>query len=426
MSVHAGSIIHTGARNVLDRIQSAGLGDVRLNMETIREVGNREVVDKIPGEPDFTFSMESFDTSTALEAMLVGKVGTNPLASGGAPGAADANGTEYDWLDMVGRCINIASPWKNPATGSAGNVIAGHLIPGYYPNRIRYRFGVTDNATQEVELAGGAFYYGEHAPTEDFFTGDGSNDDFATTDPAIRYRRGGAGGTTFRSVFGVLVDGTLQVEGVDYDVSGGSADPGSTATVTFKAGHIPANGARVQFCYFTSAAKAYPQTVHASALVLPGAVRGRNIHVFIDARDGNGFQRVGNVQSAELEGTVDGGENERELGTEDATGRVVNGTDCNGSLTVRSRDADRFFDMLSKVTGLARDEIVGWFNENLVGLQIRIENPKQPGTIIKTLQVKDAKFQPPGTPARVNTATDFVFNFESNTGTFQAVKGTPS
>lgn len=414
MSVHAGSILHVGGQNVIDRIQSAGLGDVRLNMETIREVGNREVVDKVPGEPDFTFTMESLDVSTAQEAFLTGKVGA--AASASAPGAGDADGTAYDWLDMVGRCVNIPSPWKDPDSGSAGVVEAGHLIPGYYPTRIRYRFGVTDNATQEVELAGGSYYYAEAAPREEYFAGDGVEDAFVTADPAIHYRRGGAAGTEFRSIFGVIVDGQLQTEDVDYTVTGGAADPGSAATITFN--DPPEDGADIRVAYFTSAAKAYPQTVHASVVVIPGAVRGRNIHVYING------QKIGSIQSAELEGTVDG-EVERELGTEEPSGRVINGTDARGSLTVRSRDRDRFFDLLEEVTGVARDEVYGWFNENEVDLQIRIENPKAPGTIIKTLHVEDAKFQPPGTPARVNSATDFAFNFESVNGSFKAVKGIP-
>jgi hypothetical protein len=415
MSVHAGSIIHVGGQNVIDRIQSAGLGDVRLNMETVREVGNREVVDKVPGEPDFTFTMESWDVSTSQEAFLIGKLGS--AASASSPGASDPNGTTYDWLDMVGRCVNIPSPWKDPTSGSAGNVEAGHLIPGYYPTRIRYRFGVTDNATQEVELAGGSYYYHESAPREEYWQGTGAQVNFVTTDPAIYYRKGGAAGTLFRSVFGVIVDGQLQTEGVDYTVTGGAADPGSAATITFA--EAPEGGAEIRAAYFTSAAKAYPQTVHAAVTVTPGAVRGRNIHVYINGT------KVGSIQTAELEGTVEG-EVERELGTEDPSGRVVNGTDCRGSLSVRSRDRDRFFDLLQVVTGVARNEVYGWFNENEVDLQIRIENPKAPGTIIKTLWVADAKFQPPGTPARVNTATDFSFNFESVNGSFKAVKGIPA
>src|SRR4051794_28554613 len=178
MSVHAGEILHLGSQTVIDRIQSAGLGDVRLPIETIREVGNREVVDKVPGEPDFTFTMESLDVSTDLMAFLTGR----PVTGSGsaiAPGAADPAHTSYDWLDC--QFVNIVSPWKNPATGSAGVVEAGHLIPGFYARRLRYRFGVTDNATQEVELGGGAFYYAEYEPFEEKATGNGATVAFASS-----------------------------------------------------------------------------------------------------------------------------------------------------------------------------------------------------------------------------------------------------
>jgi hypothetical protein len=130
MSVHAGSILTVGGNNVIDRIQSAGLGDVRVPVETIREVGNRLVVDKIPGEPDFTFTMETLDVSTDVMAWLCGKVGA--LASGSAPGNADPVGTAYSWADCG--YVNVASPWKDPTTGSAGNIEAGHVIPGLLPD----------------------------------------------------------------------------------------------------------------------------------------------------------------------------------------------------------------------------------------------------------------------------------------------------
>jgi hypothetical protein len=409
MSVHAGSILHVGGNNVIDRIQSAGLGDVRLPIETIREVGNREVVDKVPGEPDFTFTMESLNTSTELMAWLTGAWGAGS-ASAQAPGASDPDGTEYDWLDALG-CKNIASPWKDPATGSAGVVEAGHLIPGYYPTRLRYRFGVTDNATQEVELAGGSFFYGEFAPLEERWTGTGVQTAFITTEDTVHYRRGGADGTLFKDVFGVMVDGILMVEDVDYTVSGGD---GSPATITFDV--APDNNADIRAAYFTDAAKAYPQSVHASSVVIPGAVRGRNIHVYVNG------QKIGGIQTAELEATVDG-QVDRELGTEEATSRTINGTDANGTLTIRARDKDAFFDVLSEVTGVDRSEIFGWFNEEVVDLEIGIENPKAPGTLLKTLVIDDAKFQPPGTPARVNAATDFAVQFSSNRGTFRERKG---
>lgn len=415
MSVHAGSILHVAGNNVIDRLQSAGLGDVRLPIDTIREVGNELVVDKIPGEADFTFTLESLDTSTDLMAFLTGAIGAQ--ASGSAPGSADPDGTSYRWEDT--QIVNIVSPWKDASTGSAGVIQAGHIIPGFFPTRTRYRFGVTDNATHEVELSGGSFYYAAHAPVEEYGTGDGVATAFVTSQDVVGHRKGGGAATEYRFVFGVIVDDTLQIEGVDYTVSGGDIDAPAPVTITF--GTAPETGARVRFCYFTSEAVAYPQTVHADAIVVPGAVRGRNIRVYLGS--GGSRQRLASVQSVELEATVDT-EVEREMGSDEIVGRTINGRDCSGSINVRSRDSDAFIALLSKVTGYATDEVFGYFNQGYtIPLTIQITNPKNPATVIKTLAVDDAIFQPPGTPARVNTPTDFSLRFDSQDGTYREVKG---
>lgn len=410
MSIRAGSILHVGGKNVIDRLQSAGLGDVNLPIETIREVGNDQVVDKVIGEPDFTFSMESYDCSTEPMAWLTGKVGAG-VGSAQAPGEADPEGTAYSWLDAAGRALNIISPWKDATSGSAGAVEAGVLIPSYYPIKLSQRYGVTDNSTFTIELGGGSFFYAKAAPEEDYFTGTGAKKGFETNNPTIHYRRGGAEGETFRDVFGVIVDGDLQTEEVDYVVTGGD---GSKATVEFTV--APANGADVRLCYFTSTEKAYPQAVHPAVVVKPGAVRGKNIRIVING------QRIGNGQSFELEASVEG-EVEREMGNEEIIGRVVNGTDVNGTFGVRSKDTDAFFGLLKEITGVEEDEVYGWFNDHTVQLDIEIENPKNPGKLLKTVRVDDAKFQPPGTPARVNQPTDFSVSWSSLNGNFTEFKG---
>jgi hypothetical protein len=415
MSVHAGTIIHVGANNVIDRIQSAGLGDVRVGIDVVREVGNEQIVDKVPQEPDFTFTLESFDVSTELEAFLTGQVGGTGSAS--APGFSDPAGTAYDFADCG--FVNIPSPWKDPKTGSAGVVTAGHLVPGYYPTRFRYQFGVTDNAQQTVELAGGSFYYADAAPVEQFETGDGATTAFPTDSVAVGHRRGGAEGTSFRRVFGVIVDGDLQVPDVDYVETPNTANANAvTATITFTT--APKTGADIRFAYFTTAAESYPQPVHASTITKPAAVRGRNICVYL----GSGGQRakLGSVQSVELEATVES-DVEREFCNEEPVGRTINGRDVTGTVVVRSKNSDVFLAVLSKVTGVPAGEVIGWLNQWAIPLEIQIQNPKNPAQILKTLYVDDAEFQPPGTPARVNTATDFSFAFQSRSGTYQAFKG---
>jgi hypothetical protein len=416
MSVHAGTILTVGGANVLDRLQSAGLGDVRLPIETIREVGNELVVDKIPGEADFTFTMECYTSTSEMLAFLTGKVGA--AASGSPPGGSDPDGTKYRWEDT--QTVNIVSPWKDPTTGSAGTVEAGHIVPGYFPTRVRYRFGVTDNATQESELSGGSFYYASHAPVENYANGTGAVLAFTTADPVVGHRKGGGTGTEIRYVFGVIVGQKLMIEGVDYTVSGGSIAAPAAVTITFVT-PPPTGVGNVRFAYFTNAAKAYPQSSHAAAAVVPGAVRGRNIRVFLGS--GGARQRIASVQSIELEATTES-EVEREMGSDEIVGRTINGRDANGTLTVRSRDADSFLALLSKVTGYSTTEVFGYFNQGYtVPVEIQIVNPKDNAQVMKTLVVVDGVFQPPGTPARVNTPTDFGLQFSSQNGTFFEVKG---
>lgn len=417
MSVRAGSIVTVAGRNVVDRLQSAGLGNTNVPIETIREVGNDLVVDKIAGEPDFTFSLESWDVTTDLMAFLHGGIG-NPAADQ-PPGHADAAGTEYRWEDC--QFVNLTSPWKVNTGAAGGDIGGGLLIPGYYPTRLRYRFGVTDNSVQEVELAGGSFYYAKTPPVEETATGDAVQTAFVTSEAARALRIGGPGGNTFQRVFGVIVNGVLQVKDVDYveSVPGGTL-AGASALTTITFANAPAVGAQVRFVYFTEVAKAIPQVQNADATVKPGAVRGRNIVVVLD-RDGANVRLPG-LQTFELEATIDGAV-EREMGNSEITGRVINGTDTTGTATVRPKDQAAFFHALNLVTGVAEDEVFGYFNQETVPVDIEIHDPKNPATILKTIFVEDGQFQPPGSPARVNTPLDFAFQFNSVNGTFREYKG---
>lgn len=416
MSIRAGSIVTVAGRNVVDRLQSAGLGNAQVPVETIREVGNDLVVDKVPGEPDFSFSMESWDVTTDMMAFLTGKTGQQ--AANLPPGNADAAGTEYRWENC--RYVNLTSPWKSDTGSQGGHIGAGLIIPGYYPTRLRYSFGVTDNAVQEVELAGGAYYYAKTPPVEEYAVGDAVIVAFVTSETARALRLGGAGGTTFQRIFGVLVNGQIQTRGVDYVESIVAADAGQPALTTITFLVAPPVGADVRFCYFTEAAKTLPQAVNADATIKPGAVRGRNIVVRIDP-DGADVRLPG-IQTYEMEATVDG-DTERELGNADPTGRSNNGTDVTGTVTVRPKDIAAFYNALKLVTGVDTDEVYTYFYQQIVPVQVDIQNPKNAGQILKSLFIEQGQFQPPGTPARVNTPTDFAFAFNSVNGTFSEFKG---
>jgi hypothetical protein len=417
VSINAGSIVHVAGTNVIDRIQSAGLNDVRITQDVIHEVGNNEIVDKIPGDPDFTFSLNTLDVSCEVEAWLSGErpasESSNP-ASGA--GASDPAGTAYNWSDFG--FVNVPSPWKDPSTGSAGTVGAGHLIPAYYCNRVHYEFGATENSQETFDLSGGSYYYNGNAPVEDHFVGDGADTTFPSTRAAVGYRIGGADGTTFRHVFGVIVDGELQTEGVDYTQDNGGAVTTAVTTVTFTT--APALGKSIVFCYFTTHAEAFPDSVHPSTIVKPAAVRGRHVCVYLGS--GGSRAKVGSVQAFVLDGTVDATV-EREMCNEEIVGVTINSRDTNGSMTVRSKNSAAFLALASKVTGVPVAEVIGWLNTHAIPIEVAILNPKNPAETLKTLYVDDALFQIPGTAARANQPTDFQFGWESRSGDFTVYKG---
>lgn len=414
MSVHAGQILLVGGLNILDRVQRAGLGNAKVPVDTVREVGNTKVVDKVPTEPDFNFTLETFDVTTELEAFLQGKVGTGSGPTQG-PGATDPDGTEYKWSNC--QFVNIQSPWKN-SLASGGVISAGHLVPGYYPTKISYKFGIKENAAATAELAGGAFYYAGNAPVEDFFTGDGATTAFLSTRVAVPYRVGGAGGSTFISAFGVIVNGILQTNGVDYVQTPTNTSAPGTVTVTFAT--APAASANIRFAYFTNAAVSHPDTEHATAAVKPGSVRGRHICVYLGS--GGSLAKVGSVQTFQLDATTTAAL-ERELCNTETVGITINGFDCTGNMVIRARDTAQFLNILSKMTGVSTSEVIGFLNVNPIPLTIQILNPKNPGAVLKTIYVPDAIFQPPSTEVRVNQATDWTAEFDSQSGDFSVFKG---
>lgn len=415
MSILAGTILHVGGNNVIDRLQSAGLGNTKMPYETIREIGNMNIVDKVPGEPAVTFAMDSLDVTVEIEAWLTGKLGGGTPAT--APGSSDPDGTAYLIDGVHTGFVNITSPWRDPLS-SAGTISAGHIIPGFFPTRINYAFGVTANASETVEFAGSTYYYHTSAPVEQYATGTGAQVAFVTPDAAVPWREGGAGGTIFRSIFGVIVDGVLMTKGVDYSTSPTNSAAAAVATLTFVV--APANNAVIKYCYFTAAARNFPASLNSSAIVKPAAVRGRNICVFLGS--GASAAQMGGIQSATLDFAVTG-QVERELCSYEVTGYTVTGTDVTGSIVVRPHTLTSLAAALAKVTGVAASEVYGWINTNAIPLSIKIQNPKNSAQILKTLYVSDAIFDVPDLPTKVNTPVDVTFAYQSQTGTYTVYKG---
>jgi hypothetical protein len=189
----------------------------------------------------------------------------------------------------------------------------------------------------------------------------------------------------------VIVDGVLQTR-ASTTRRDADATLGANARVATSRSRPRRRTARIRFVLLHDAAKSTRRRVHASTIVKPAAVRGRNICVFLGS--GGSRQKVGSVQAFELEATVDG-EIEREFCNEEIVGRTINGRDCTGTLTSCAEERGRLPGAALEGHRRPGGEVYRLAEHHAIPLEVQIQNPKNPAQILKTLYVDDAIFQPP-------------------------------
>ena len=178
MAIKAGQILHVADQFVVDRIQTAGPGDLNIPQEKVYELGNYQSVGIVRDVPDLSFTLECLDVDTEVEALLVGSV--NPFA--------DAPSTKYELAKN--RPIDILSPWKTPY--GEFEAVNGVAIPGLTLESASYRYGLTENAGETFTLNGDSIYYVPGAPWQDVAVGDGIETEFTFEHgPALSYSEGG-------------------------------------------------------------------------------------------------------------------------------------------------------------------------------------------------------------------------------------------
>jgi hypothetical protein len=360
--------------------------------------------------------MTSWDVSCDMMAMLNGKMGGAAAAEG--PSHADAIGTKYKWEDC--QFINLACPWARDTGTEGGDIASGVAVPMYYPTALTYKFGVTANAEQTVTLNGGTYYMAEKFPIEEVVKPEAAATSVETKEKATVYRIGGHGSTIYKRILGVLVNGVIQQEGVDYVEEGGAIPGEEGKIVKMKFAKAFVGTEIVKFMYFSEKAHALPQAVHASTTVTPAAVRGRNIEVIIG--EGGEAVRLRGTQSFDLSASHTG-QIQREMGFYDPIGYNETGIDCSGSIGLDPKEEGALYTALEQLTGIARAEVFGYLNEFPVPLSVKIFNPRAPAEVIKSIHVGDALLQIPGSAVKVGQVLNLPLAWESEEGTFEEVKG---
>lgn len=475
MAIKAGRILHVANNFVVDRIQTGGPGNLNIPQERVNEVGNYETVAIVRDTPELTFSLDSYNVDTELEALLTGS----------ADPSADPAGTKYDLA--VTKPFDVVSHFKSPDGAFEG--VKGVAIPALTLESASYRFGMKENAGQQFSLRGDSLYYIPGTPYREVFAGTGAQTEFTLAKTALKYASAGAN----LYVLSVIVDGQRMVPGTDYT---------SIATkVTFAT--APANNAVIAVVY-GSATTATFETVHQGVSVKPAAIRGRDLDVYFstevtratvtnklldtdvvtlttgaahgigvgetitvsigDAVFDGTFVTVSGTTGSTVKyakthadvlteaatGTITGAvevrwsgvqsatvdwkvtlEDDWEFGNKHAVSRDYTDTpDVTGQVELRPADVDALFTKLRQITGVTSGDVIGPDSVVTGALRIVLRNPESGGTTsaaagatLKTLYVPAAEFTLPGYEARVQQKLATTLSYTSKDGVLEVYKG---
>ena len=402
MAVRGGQMLHYGQNVLLSRIQTS-TANVEMAPEQVYELGNYESVETVYGSASVVYGLSSYDTSTEFEKLLTG-------------------GVESESYDLTtARAIDIKIPFKKGKDDpDKFEVAGGGIAPALMPESITYRFGAQDNAMQECSLRGSQMFYGAGSPRLLQVVGTNTAGQVVVTpDPAAVYNGSG----TPRRVLSVRVDNSRLTEGPDYTVTYGAVTGGyATATVTITRA-VPVTST-VFLAYFTNVVDEFPQSVHPSVLTTPGAVRGRDIKVFVgvpegtfDATDPLTYQTYlwSGVNSVEVQWQVTLDES-FELGSADAVERSFDVPTLSGSFGVDAKSVPDLMERLRTVMGETDPTAV-------IGADVPVPFPVdivvyKPGTnfVMKRLHLQGARFTLPGVPGTANQKSTTTMNFSDDKG----------
>lgn len=479
VAIKSGEIIHVGNDVVLiDRLQTAGPGAINIRRETIYELGNYRSVGQVSDIPDLTFTLESFDVSTEIEAFLLR---ANPQ-------------TTHTYDLTLAPVVNIKSAFKRGKNDAAPyDTAASAAVPCLRLEQMQYRFGVGNaNARQTATLRGDSLYYNPGSCYIQEVNGSGSaNQTIVLTHPAQAVTEGGV----TRRTLAITAGNRRLLYGVDYTEQVGAVT-GSAASVTVTLLDAVAVTDKVAVTYSSPDVEAFPQSVHAlvtgvsdslgadaaagaSTLTLvgttafpvglnivvgtgpsaeiasvqsqsgstvtlvgplvnahtsgahvaqfaptvkPAALRGRDIDLYIGPAhpvgtahaDAIGTKRHG-VQTTDVDWRVTL-VNDEELGNPHYVDTDWDVAVVSGNISVRPRDAAAMLKLVEDLSGNTDpNQSTGVSEAPLMDVQVVLRHPES-GAVLKRLHIPDARFTPPGYQGRVQQRTDFSAPFQSDQG----------
>jgi len=414
MSIRGGQIVTQAGKYVLDRIQSAGPGDLNMPEEKIYELGNYQSVATIRDIPEITFDLESFDTSCEFEAVVIGK---NPTSFSSTVGT-----NVIDFANAVP--IDIISPWKSRR--GQFNIVKGVVIPYLTMSSASYKFGVGSNASQTFSFAGDSIFYTPGQPYVQEFNNTGVGP-YTITNTATLYDQSGDMVYVLSVCLKDSVTGAYKR--LFFDSSGDSGYVNTTTTFTLAADES-ATYDTVHVTYGSATTTSYSQTgnnpsgqpVHVSNSVKPAAIRSKDIDIYIGSVSATPvFSRLTSVQSVDI-GWTASLEKDMELGNERSVAYDYDVPEVSGSVGLKPFDPADLFAKIAQFTGVDSSEVIGPNITVPVPMEVRISHPDT-GTRLKTFYVPDARFMVPGYSGQVQTKLETSAKFTSDSGVLYVYNG---
>jgi len=482
MAVKGGSILHLGNDTMLlDRLQTAGPGTVNIRRETIFELGNYLSVGQVSDIPDLTFSMESFDVTCAMEALLL-----------------DVSPTAVHSFDLAkSKVLNVKSAFKpGQSEPTPFATVGSAAVPCLRLESVSYRYGVgNNNARQTASLRGDSLFYNPGSTYIQKAAGNGSpNQSIATTNPAYAVIEGGV----TRRTLAVSAGNRRLSLGLDYTEAYGAVAAGAATTTITLLAAVPATDS-IYVTYASPVIESFPQSVHAlvsgvsgtlsaaaaigatsistatvlaagQAVILddvpgsavtevvtvasyaagsatltgptvyahangaplavyaptvkPAAIRGRDIDVYVGPAGAQGSApatvigaKRGGVQSTQVDWRVTL-QNDEEMGNYHYVDIDYDIPVVSGQIGFKPRNFADLLKLMQDLSGVTNPlTSASASGSPLLDVQIVVKNPID-GRPLKRLHIPDARFSLPGYSGRVQAKLEFTGAFTSDRGEF--------
>jgi hypothetical protein len=414
VAIKAGQILHDASGFTIDRIQTGGVSNVNIPLETIYELGNFQTVAQVRDIPDLSFDLESLDVSTEIEALLTGRDETVLVAGGGVN------------LDLSSSLpIDIVSPFKS--TNTTFTATRGVAVPYLVLENATYRFGVRANSTEQFTFRGDSIYYTPGAPFwEQKGITSGTNQTYTFTQgPAIEYVEGGD------SIYALSVCVKNVNTGVYKRLFIGTDYTNTSSGITVLANQASAGYTTIHMTYATSNTITYSQSgnnpqgrvVHQGTSVKPAAVRGKDIDVFVTDPTAAtpSYSQWSSIQSIEINRRVTL-EADEELGNSHYVTQDYNVPTVSGNIVIKPVDPAELFSKINSLANVSSSKVSGPYSSTGTPIKIKINDPDT-GSVLKTFVVPDARFSPPAIQGRANQKLTVTLPWQSDSGVLQIYKG---